>query len=124
MMLLLVDESDTLSCHDCDDSPSHKVYLCPVRVYVITKSTFGNIVVGTACEKTVASMSRITDLVMALGSVLPELIVAYGAPKLGYFKFGAGARQFSHTRFRIMEGIAQLAVLDLRMSSLTWVLPR
>ena len=61
---------------------------------------------------------------MALAAVVQELIVAYGAPKLEFFKFGAGARQISHTRFRIMEGIAHLAVLDLRMSSLTWVLPR
>ena len=90
-----------------------------MRVYAITKSTLEYIVVDKPCEKTEESMSWMTDLLTALGSVLPELILAYGAPKLEYFKFGAGAAQISHTRFRIMEGAAQLAVLDLHTSSIT-----
>ena len=61
---------------------------------------------------------------MALGSELPVVIVTHGATKLKYLTFGAGRRQISHTRFCIMEGLAKVAVSDLLMGSLTWVVPR
>ena len=51
-----------------------------MRVYAMKKSSLGHIVVDTACEKTVASMSLITDFVMALGPDWPERIVDMERP--------------------------------------------
>ena len=99
----------------------HLVHRPLSRAFAVTRDMKGHMVLDTACEKTVAGLTWLHSLAMQLQAICPRLQLM-GSAEVEHFRFGAGERQTSRTRFRLPAGIHKQHI-EIRTSCLDLVLP-